>query len=232
MGDAGRLTARPRPPVTLAAPGVHEIPGPGRPALLVVPAGTEPGRPIPLALVLHGAGGNPRRTLGHMLPFVDGLGLALLVPGSLGPTWDVWGHDREADLASLDGALAAAFAAVRADPSRVGLVGFSDGASCALSVGLANGNLFRRIVAYSAGFAAPAARVGRPEVFLSQGARDPYFPPERCGRRIAADLRAGGCEVVYREFDGGHEIPPGVRDEAQAWLCRPAHADGAPAPPG
>jgi phospholipase/carboxylesterase len=197
-----------------------------------VPAGHVVERPIPLAVVLHGAGGNPRRTLSDMLPFVDTLGLALLVPGSLGPTWDAWGRGRDAEIAALDGALAAAFEAVAVDPLRVGIMGLSDGASCALAVGLANGDLFGRIVAYSPGFVDPLDAIGRPEIFLSQGARDPFFPPDRCGRRIAAELGAGGHEVTYREFEGGHEVPPEVRDEAQAWLCRPAAEPGSPPPSG
>ena len=157
-----------------------------------------------------------------MLPFAEALGVAVLVPGSLGPTWDVWGGGRDAEAAALDAALAAAFAAVKVDPERVWIVGNSDGASCALSIALANGDLFTRVVAYSPGFSDPPCRVGAPEAFVSQGLHDPYFPPERCGRRIAADLRVAGCRVTYREFDGGHEVPPEVRDEAQSWLCRPA----------
>lgn len=219
MGEDLRLCARPGRPAVAAGAGIHELPGANRNALLAVPGGGPRAGMVPLAVALHGAGGEPWRTLRHMLPFVDELGLALLVPASLGGTWDVWAGGARREVESLDATLAAAFARVHVDPDRVGILGFSDGASCALALGLANGDLFRRVVAYSPGFVDPAPRSGRPAVLVSQGLHDPYFAPERCGRRIAADLLAEGYDVRYREFDGGHEVPPEVRDEAQGWLA-------------
>jgi len=31
---------------------------------------------------------------------------------------------------------------------------------------------------------------------------------DRCGRRVARDLKAAGYEVTYEEFDGGHVMTP------------------------
>jgi predicted esterase len=217
------LTLQARPvaeAATVAADaGIVPIPGWGRPALLAVPHGDQVGRTLPLVVALHGAGGEPARTLSHMLPFVDALRMAVLAPASLNGSWDVWGAGARLEIASLDRALAAAFGVVAVDPERVGVLGFSDGASCALAIGLANGDLFRRVVAYSPGFVDPAPRSERrPDVLISQGLHDPFFAPDRCGRRIAASLSSGGYEVTYREFDGGHEVTPAIRDEAQSWL--------------
>lgn len=220
MSNELRLSARPTvAPSSLAQAGVHLLAGAVRPALLAVPVSSTPEHPAPLVVALHGAGGEPWRTLWHMLPFVDQLGFVLLVPASLGGTWDVWAGGAAQEVEALDAVLAAAFASVAVDPDRVGILGFSDGASCALAVGLANGDLFRRVVAYSPGFLDAQPRAGRPGVLLSQGLHDPYFSPDRCGRRITAGLRAEGYEVAYREFDGGHEVPPAIRDEAQGWLA-------------
>lgn len=47
------------------------------------------------------------------------------------------------------------------DPRRLGLAGFSDGASYALSLGLPNGDLFSHIVAFSPGFMRPPDVVSR-----------------------------------------------------------------------
>jgi predicted esterase len=41
------------------------------------------------------------------------------------------------------------------DPARLGIAGFSDGASYALSLGLPNGDLFSHIIAFSPGFMRP-----------------------------------------------------------------------------
>ncbi len=50
------------------------------------------------------------------------------------------------------------------DAGRVGIGGFSDGASYALSLGLTNGDLFTHVLAFSPGFMRPASQVGRPKV--------------------------------------------------------------------
>jgi predicted esterase len=49
-------------------------------------------------------------------------------------------------------ALAEAFTSYRVHSSRLILIGFSDGASYARSMGLANGDLFTHIIAFSPGF--------------------------------------------------------------------------------
>jgi predicted esterase len=45
------------------------------------------------------------------------------------------------------------------DPARLGIAGFSDGASYALSLGLPNGDLFSHIIAFSPGFMRPPSVV-------------------------------------------------------------------------
>lgn len=98
------------------------------------------------------------------------------------------------------------------DPGRIGLAGFSDGASYALSLGLMNGELFRHILAFSPGFVVPGPRVGRPLIFVSHGRRDRILPIETCGRHIAAELKQEGYDVEYREFDGDHVVPAAIAD--------------------
>ncbi len=56
------------------------------------------------------------------------------------------------------------------------LAGFSDGASYALGLGLANGGLLPRIVALLAGFLPPGPRHGKPPVFVSHGVADDVLP--------------------------------------------------------
>ena len=64
----------------------------------------------------------------------------------------------------------------------VTVCGFSDGASYALSIGLANGDLFGHVLAWSPGFVAPPEFVGRPRVFVSHGTDDRVLPIDRCSR--------------------------------------------------
>jgi predicted esterase len=151
---------------------------------------------------------------------VGAAGALLLAPDSAGSTWDAIRRGFGPDVATIDAALAAAHARWRVDPGATVLAGFSDGASYALSLGLANGDRFSHLVAFSPGFVAPGPRLGRPPVYLSHGRDDPVLAIERCSRRIAPALRAAGHAVEYVEFDGGHGVPPEIARAALAWVGR------------
>jgi phospholipase/carboxylesterase len=140
------------------------------------------------------------------------------VPESRGPTWDVIMGDYGPDVAFVDAALDTTFADVPVDPARLAIGGFSDGASYALSLGLANGDLFRWILAFSPGFAAPPDTLGRPGIYVSHGTADGVLPVERCSRRLIPRLRRSGYTVRYEEFDGGHFVPDTVATEALGLL--------------
>jgi predicted esterase len=220
-GTAARLTARPQPelPAAPPAPGTQPLDlGVERPPLLHVPPGLAAGSAVPLVVALHGAGGNAETGLGILGGLADERGLLVLAPASRGSTWDaVTGrYGEDADL--LDRALERLFSTVAVDPARVAVAGFSDGASYALGLGLANGDLFGRVVAFSPGFVPGSAREGRPAVFVSHGDTDDVLPVEQTSRRIVPALRADGHDVTYREFAGGHVVPPEVAAEAMDWL--------------
>ncbi|MFN2556402.1 MAG: alpha/beta hydrolase [Nitriliruptorales bacterium] len=168
-----------------------------------------------------GAGGDARGGLAPLLPFADRAGLVLLAPESRGRTWDLMSGSLGPDVAFIDAALAATFARHAVDPARVAIQGFSDGASYALSLGLANGDLTGHILAFSPGFSAPPQRRERPRVFLSHGTEDQVLPITATSRKIVADLRRHGHEVVYREFDGPHVVPPEITREALDWFLAP-----------
>ncbi|MDP9391852.1 MAG: phospholipase [Actinomycetota bacterium] len=170
-------------------------------------------------LSLHGAGGDAEAGLALLRPLAEERGLLLLAPASRGATWDAIGGAYGPDAALVDRALAKVFAAFAVEAGRVAVAGFSDGASYALGLGLANGNLFRRIVAFSPGFVPPGApREGRPPVFVSHGDADDVLPIDRTSRRIVPQLRDDGYDVTYREFSGPHTVPPDVAREAVDWL--------------
>ena len=219
---AARLTARPQPGTPAAPPAAGTQPvdlGVERPPLLHVPPGIGTVGPAPLVVALHGAGGDAEAGLGVLGGPAAARGLLVLAPASRGSTWDaVTGRFGE-DAALLDRALERLFATVAVDPARVAVAGFSDGASYALGLGLANGDLFGRVVAFSPGFVPGSAREGRPAVFVSHGDADDVLPVEGTSRRIVPALREDGHDVTYREFAGGHVVPPEVAEEAADWLA-------------
>ncbi|MBA3548730.1 MAG: phospholipase, partial [Nannocystis sp.] len=114
------------------------------------------------------------------------------------------------------------------DRARLAIGGFSDGASCALSIGLINGDLFTDSLACSPGFMTPTRREGRPRVFISHGVQDAVLPIDCCRRRIAPILRTAGHAVDYHEFAAGHIVPDAMREAAVAWFLagRDEHMPG------
>jgi predicted esterase len=106
------------------------------------------------------------------------------------------------------------------DRRRIAVGGFSDGASYALSLGLTNGDLFTHVIAFSPGFMAPTGYEGSPRLFISHGTRDRVLPIERCSRRIVPQVKGAGYDVLYREFDGAHAVPPEIAREAHEWFVK------------
>lgn len=219
-GD-GRLPARPASAAARpAGPGMHRLGLDGaRDALLYVPAGLPADRPAPFALMLHGAGGSGGSALELARRLADELGMVVLAPGSRGRTWDIILGAYGPDVAFLDRALAAAFARCSVDAGRVAVGGFSDGASYALSLGVANGDLFTHVLAFSPGFMAPPAQRGAPRVYMSHGTEDTVLPIASCSRRLAPRLKTAGYALLYREFEGPHTVPAAVAREAFTWFA-------------
>lgn len=210
-----RLTARPPalPPSAPPRPGRYALDlGPGPQVLVHVPAALD--APARLVLALHGAGGDAAGGLAPLLPLAERYRLLLVAPSSHGRTWDAllggWGPD----LQRIDQALQAVLRTHPVDPARLAISGFSDGASYALSVGLANGDLFTHVLAFSPGFVAPVRRVGMPFVYLSHGRADTVLPIDRTTRRIAPQLRDAGLPLQVREFEGAHVVPPEIAEDA------------------
>lgn len=219
----GRLQARPglspqaSPPPAASAVQPLGL-GDERDGLVYVPAGYRADQPAPLVLLFHGSNGRARGGLGLLQPLADAAGLLLLAPDARGRTWDLVLGQFGPDIAFIDRALAQVFARYAVDPDAVAVGGFSDGASYALSVGLTNGDLFGRVLAFAPGFVAPAERHGSPGVFIAHGTRDPVLPIDRCSRRIVPQLQRAGYRVRYREFDGPHVVPALIAEEAVRWL--------------
>jgi predicted esterase len=87
-------------------------------------------------------------------------------------------------------------------------------------MGLAYGDSFNHLMIFSAGTMAPFRRQGKTKIFLAHGTRDEQMPIDRTGRKFAADLKADGYDITYREYEGGHGAPPDVVREAFDWFVK------------
>jgi phospholipase/carboxylesterase len=219
--DQGRFAARPviadDKPET--PPSIRTLSiGNTRFGLISVPRGYHPSRPAPLLVLLHGAGGDAKQALGWLQDIADDNGLILLAPQSEERTWDVIMGGFGPDVGRIDDALSEVFRQFAIDPVRIAIGGFSDGASYALSLGLINGAMFQRVIAFSPGFVAASYAEGQPRFFVSHGTGDTVLPIDACSRRLVPKLRNAGFYVLYREFNGGHSVPPHITREAMDWF--------------
>lgn len=212
---SAQLQARPGLVAMILPPGVSRI---GKNAQAYRPRNAAAGA-LPLIVLLHGAGGDAYRFLGEFKAIADRRGVILLALKSAGPTWQLQprrggGASFGRDAANLDAALAELFAKAPVDRERVVLLGFSDGASYALSLGLANPQLFRAIVALSVGGVFPPRSVDETQrLFIAHGRRDPVLPFANVQRRIVPGLQRAGLEPRVHWFHGRHMIDSDALDD-------------------
>jgi phospholipase/carboxylesterase len=190
-----------------------------RDGVLYVPDTAEPGAPV--LVFLHGATGSGRAHLRAVLAAADRYGVVLVAPDSRHPsTWDLIAQRGFGpDVAFLDTVLDAVVdrGDLDIDTGRLAVGGVSDGASYALSLGLANGDVFSAVLAFSPGFLVVPEPLGQPRVFVSHGTADPVLPIDACSRSFVPALVGAGYDVRFDEFEGGHTVPPPVADAAFRW---------------
>lgn len=204
-----------------AAPGVQKL---GSSAYFYRPAGAA-SSPRPLVVLFHGAGMSARNFLDGARAEADRCGCLLLAIQSSGATWDTIGlvsaaskngratRDQlfGADTERVEQALSVALRAADADRRSVVLAGFSDGASFALSLGLANPAIFRGMVALAPGFhLEPASINPRQRLFIAHSPTDSILSFERTRDDTVASLKRAGFNIRFEPFDGGHRIDKAV----------------------
>jgi predicted esterase len=191
--------------------------GADRDGILIVPPTYRHGTPAPLAVMLHGAGGRGRR-VATLFSVASDLGIVILAPESRGPTWDAIRGRFGPDVDFLNRAMRHTVARCAIDRRRIAIGGFSDGATYALSVGLASGDVFTHVLACSPGFIVHGPSRGRPRIYISHGTADTVLPIDRTSRQIQPALQNAGYSVKYHEFDGPHAVPPAIAREAFEWF--------------
>ena len=223
MPTQAHLYARPAEVTQLAPTGQQILPvGGKRDSYLYVPSRYTQRQPMPLVLLLHGAGGHAQDGLDILRSLADQAGLILVAPASDASTWDVIAaRTYGSDVSLIDQSLTHVFERYAVDTAHIGISGFSDGASYALTLGLANGDLFTHVIAFSPGFIGPMTACGEPQIYISHGTEDEILPVNPCSRSIVKQLRRVELEVMYEEFDGGHVIPSQVAQSAVNWFLSP-----------
>jgi predicted esterase len=218
----GYLTVRPRSKTIESKPatGMQTLQlNQKKECLLYVPRHYQQNKPTPLALMLHGAGGNAEHGMSYIQQYADDKNIILLSPASHSYSWDIIAADSfGTDVLFIDRALSYIFEQFNIDPARLAIGGFSDGASYALCLGLSNGDFFTHILAFSPGFYYTLEKRGRPGVYISHGIADDVLPIDPCSRRLVPKLKQEGLPVVYEEFKGRHEIPPSISKAAVDWF--------------
>jgi predicted esterase len=121
----------------------------------------------------------------------------------------------------VEPSLSVALRAADADRRSVMLVGFSDGASYALSLGLANPAIFRGIIAFAPGFhLEPSAINPRQRLFVAHSPTDQILAFERTRDETVAALKNAGFDISFRPFDGGHRVDQSILAEGVDFVLR------------
>jgi len=210
-------------------------------AVLLTPEIIDPERRYPLITVLHGAGRQDELLSKSYRNEAESRQALFLIPRSRHPTWDLIHEAQSAptpgadargtertgsrqDLDFLEYAYDLIYRRYPIDAARQALIGYSDGASYALSVGISNPDLFRAVMAWAAGFVAVDAREvsendPRPAVLLEYGTHDELFPFERVAVPMRRGLEQMGCPVTFRVDEGGRHWPSGdFQPDALDWF--------------
>ena len=197
--------------------------GPAR-AVLLTPDEIDPQRRYPLITVLHGAGRQDELLVKACRDEPEGRQALFLIPRSVEPTWDLIAGGGRHDLDFLEYAFDLIYRRYPVDHFRQALLGYSDGASYALSVGLSNPRLFRAVMCWAAGFATLDSTFvtpddPRPEVLLEYGTHDPVFSFEQIAVPMRTALQAAGYRVEFRADERGRHWPSGdFQREALDWF--------------
>ena len=220
-GSDGRLTARPTTPTQVPQTGITSIPiTVGVDGLVFFPTTYKASTPAPVAFLLHGAGQDASELIGPISTYAESRGLVLAAVTSTQGTWDAIHAVFGPDVQHINAALNWLFARCNVDASRLGVMGFSDGATYAIGLSRTNGDLFRRVNVYSPGFLIPVTSVGKPEFFITHGTQDPVLPIDTTRNVIVPTLRTAGYSVEYTEWNGGHGVSASLLEASVDWFVR------------
>jgi phospholipase/carboxylesterase len=218
---SARLARLPAPVVVGDNPTGEVALGLGAPrdGIIFVPASYDPAVPMPMLVLLHGATGSAAQILATHEQLADSIGIIILAIDSRAFTWDAIIARFDYDIDFIDDAIASTLGRYNVDRSRLGIAGFSDGASYAMMVGLANGDIFRKVIVHSPGLRFLVTIVGPPAFYVAHGTQDDILPFPYTKRSIVPFLEATGAEVTFREWGGPHAMSLSLVRESLGWLA-------------
>jgi phospholipase/carboxylesterase len=201
----------------------------------------------PLLILLHGIGSNERDLIElapaldprfHIVSLraprrIDMDGYCWFTVGQFGSGFRHNAAEAEASRELLVGSLVDLVADTGTDLERVYLLGFSQGATMSLFLGLTEPNLIKGMVIMSGRLLPEVkARIALPDdlsrlaALLTHGDADAVVPVEegRAARQFLAQLPV---DLTYHEYQMGHEVSPASLAEVADWLTAQLDA-GAP----
>jgi phospholipase/carboxylesterase len=205
----------------------------------------EAGTP-PLLMLLHGIGSNEHDLYG-LAPFLDERFLIISVraPNTLGPGSYAWfevdftaqgpvinPEQAEISRETLITFLNEAITAYGADPERVYLMGFSQGAIMSASVALTQPELVAGVVMMSGRILpeiqpliAPKEELAGLPFIVVHGTADTVLPITygRASRELLSSLPV---ELTYHEYPMGHEVSQESLNAVTTWLSEQLNKDG------
>jgi len=194
--------------------------------VLLVPSTIAADRRYPLITLLHGAGRQDEMLVKACRDEPDRRQALFFVPRSHAPTWDLITGGGRPDLDFLEFAYDLIYRRYPIDGLRQSLIGYSDGASYALSIGLCNTRMYSAIMAWAAGFLVvdpPTAERGsfegpKPRIYLEYGTHDQLFDFEQVAIPMRDNLQKSGFDVTFSVDEGGRHWPSGTfHTEALDW---------------
>lgn len=205
---------------------------------IFIPAKVKAGEKSPVLVLLHGVGSNERDLASLASHFDQRFAVvSVRAPLTLGTENYGWFHVKftpegplhnQAEAETSRKLLTDFITQLRAqpgiDPSRVFVLGFSQGAIMGLSLAFTEPELFHGLIAIAgrtlqevAAKAAP--RKVSPEVLLIHGKEDnklPYFHAEA----TESVLKRAGYKYEFQSYEAGHELNEAMLQDIRAWLDR------------
>lgn len=192
--------------------------------VLLTPEEIDPKGSYPFVTVLHGAGRQDEQIVKMCRGLADRHQILLFIPRSRRPTWDLIVRDgSRPDADFLEHSFDLIYRRFPVDERRQAVLGFSDGASYALSLALSNPGLFSSVMAWAAGFVAVDSAIvtdrdPKLRVYLEYGTHDELFPFEQVAKPMRAELVGAGHDVTFSVDEGGRHWPSSsFLPDALAW---------------
>lgn len=184
----------------------------GSRAVLLTPDEIDPERIYPLVTVLHGAGRQDEQLMKAYRDEPERRQALFLIPRSLNATWDLICSEDRPDLDFLEYAYDLIYRRYPVDPERQALLGYSDGASYALSIGLSNPSIFSAVMGWAAGFCTVDSTFvetddRKAQILLEYGTDDPVFSFQQIALPMRDALERAGYRVEFRVHEGGRHRP-------------------------